>query len=399
MRRRLFAAAAVAAIAGGAAAIVLRAGFPSAAEARAVPLRVTTRLPGWRAPGVPVTVRGFAGEGERLRLRAGGHTLATAVAGRLGGFRLRFTTGAPGRYPLVVQGEGRTRAAGRLLVRAVVLDAVGDVTFGEQVGPGVEQHGAAYPWRGVAGTLRAADVTAGNLETAVSTRGEPVAKRYTFRGPPRALPAMAKLAGFDVLTLANNHSGDYGSAALLDTLRHVRAAGILPIGAGGNERQARRPAILDAGGLRIAFLGYSDVNPLGFPATATTPGTARADTAAIDADVRAARRRADVVVCFFHWGTELHPDPDVRQQQFAAACLNAGAKLVLGAHPHVLGPLARPDRRSLVAWSLGNFVFPSSGTPARTAILRVELDRRGVRGYRLLPVAIDGYTPRLVPAA
>jgi poly-gamma-glutamate synthesis protein (capsule biosynthesis protein) len=359
---------------------------------------VTTRLPDWRAPGVPVTVRGFAGEGERLRLRTGGRTLATTVAGRLGGFRLRITTGSPGRYRLVVQGEARARAAGTLVVRPVVLAAVGDVTFGEQVGPGVEEHGGAYPWRRVAKTLHSADVTVGNLETAVSTRGEPVDKQYTFRGPPQALPPLETLAGFDVLSLANNHSGDYGDAALLDTIRLVRAAGIAPIGAGADERQARRPAIVEAGGLRIAFLGYSDVNPFGFPATATTPGTARAETAAIDADVRAARRRADLVACFFHWGVELRPDPDARQQRLAAACLNAGAKLVLGAHPHVLGPLARPTRSTLVAWSLGNFVFPSSGAPARTAILHAELDRRGVRGYRLLPVAIDGYTPRLVRA-
>jgi poly-gamma-glutamate synthesis protein (capsule biosynthesis protein) len=153
---------------------------------------------------------------------------------------------------------------------------------------------------------------------------------------------------------------------------------------------------VDAGGLRVAFLGYSDVNPLGFPAGPTTAGTARADTAAIAADVHAALRRSDVVVCYFHWGTELHPEPDARQMQFAAACLQAGASVVLGAHPHVLGPVTRPTSSTLVAWSLGNFVFPSSGVTARTAILHVNVDRRGVRGFRLLPVAIEGFRPRLI---
>jgi len=80
------------------------------------------------------------------------------------------------------------------------------VTFGEQVGPSISTRGGAYPWKGVAGTLRAADVTTGNLETSVSTRGVAAVKQYTFRGPPQALPAMAHLAGFDVLTLANNHT-------------------------------------------------------------------------------------------------------------------------------------------------------------------------------------------------
>jgi poly-gamma-glutamate synthesis protein (capsule biosynthesis protein) len=242
-------------------------------------------------------------------------------------------------------------------------------------------------------------VTIGNLETSISTRGVAAAKQYTFRGPREALPAMAKLAGFDVLTLANNHAVDYGPDALLDTIRYVRGAGIQPIGAGANAWLARRPAFVEAGGLRIAFLGYSDVNPPGFNAGGSSPGTARADAAAIDADVRAARRNADVVACFFHWGTEKVAEPDSRQQQLAAACLNAGAQLVLGAHPHVLGPVGRPTVHTLVAWTLGNFVFPSEGWAAKSAILDVRLDARGVRGYRLLPIEIDGFRPRLVGAA
>jgi poly-gamma-glutamate capsule biosynthesis protein CapA/YwtB (metallophosphatase superfamily) len=115
--------------------------------------------------------------------------------------------------------------------------------------------------------------------------------------------------------------------------------------------------------------------------------------------VHAALRRADIAVCFFHWGVELHPAPNSRQQQFAAACLNAGAKVVLGAHPHVLGGVATPAPHSLVAWTLGNFVFPSGSVTARTAILHVALGADGVRGYRLLPVRIDGFRPRLAPAA
>ena len=248
----------------------------------------------------------------------------------------------------------------------------------------------------MAGTLRKADITTGNLETSISRAGAAAEKKYAFRGPPEALPPMRSSAGFDVLTLANNHSVDFGRGALLDTLRFVRAAGMKPIGAGANAALANRPALVEAGGIRIAFLGFSDVNPLGFPAESSSPGTARAEPAAIAADVRAARRRADVVVCFFHWGTELHADPEPRQATFAAACLAAGAQVVLGAHPHVFGSILRPGSRTLVAWTLGNFVFPSSGLTARTGILELHLDARGVRGYRVLPVQIDGFRPRLL---
>ena len=323
--------------------------------------------------------------------------LGRATSGPRGGFRIRFRAPEPGRYRLTVAAPGRTVRVGTLLVRPLLLDAVGDITFGEQVGRAVLRYGAAYPWTRVAATLRRADIAAGNLETSISTRGVAAAKEYTFRGPPEAIPAMRRTAGFDVLTLANNHSVDYGRDALLDTVRTVRAAGIATIGAGATAAQAHRPALLRLGGLRVAFLGYSDVNPLGFVAGGSTPGTAAAESSRIEADVRAARRKADVVICFFHWGTELHPAPDTRQSTFATACLVGGAQVVLGAHPHVLGSVLRPSHHTLVAWTLGNFVFPSTGVTARTAILQVALDTRGARGFRLLPVEIDGFRPRLRP--
>jgi hypothetical protein len=362
-------------------------------------LTVLTKPTDWRAPGVAVSIGGFAGPGARVLLRANGQVVASTTAGKLGRYRLRFVPRTSGRIRFLVQSAGSFRPAGTLVVRPVSVDAVGDVTFGEDVGPALSSHGGAYPWAFVGATLRSADITVGNLETAVSTRGVAAVKEFTFRGPPAALLPMRKAAGFDVLTLANNHTADFGRDALLDTVRAVRAAGIQTIGAGATDTRARRPAIVEAGGLRVAFLGYSDVNPYGFTATSTSAGTAKADVDAITADVHAALRRADVAVCFFHWGVELHAAPNSRQELFAAACLNAGAKLVLGAHPHVLGGVATPSRRSLVAWTLGNFVFPSGSVTGRTAILHVALGADGVRGYRLVPVRIDGFRPRLAPAA
>jgi poly-gamma-glutamate synthesis protein (capsule biosynthesis protein) len=332
----------------------------------------------------------------RITLRANGSPVAAAVSRADGSYTLRFTPARAGRYRLVVGSDLSSKPAGNVVVRPLVIEAVGDITFGEQVGGAIASYGAAYPWTYVARTLRAADITIGNLETAVTTGGAPADKQYVFRGEPSALLPMARLAGFDVLTLANNHTVDYGRDSLVDTMRAVRAAGIQPIGAGIDARHARRPAIVEAGGLRVAFLGYSDVNPLGFPAEAGAAGTARADVEEITSDVHAARRRSDVVACYFHWGTELHAAPDSRQNLFASACLDAGAKIVLGAHPHVLGAVTRPSASTLVAWSLGNFVFPSSGETARTAILRLAVERRGVHAYQLLPVQIDGFRPRLI---
>jgi poly-gamma-glutamate synthesis protein (capsule biosynthesis protein) len=365
------------------------------ARAAARDIQLVQTVSGWLAPGVPAKISGWTTPGTPVELLQGSRVLATTTSGPRGGFHLQFATLRPGRYPLTVSSGGVQATAGTLHVRPVRIAAVGDITFGEQVGPAIERYGAKYPWTHVAHTLNAADVTTGNLETAVSLRGTPAVKQYTFRGKPAWLRPVHSYAGFDVLTLANNHAVDYGRQALLDTVHAVRAAGIDPIGAGANAAQARKPAIVTEGGLRIAFLGYSDINPPGFTATATEPGTAAADPAAITHDVHAALRRADVAVCFFHWGVELHPDPDSRQKELAAACLNAGAALVLSAHPHVFGPVTRPSRHTLVAWTLGNFVFPSSGQTARTGILNVLVGRDGVEGHWTTPVTIEGFRPFL----
>ncbi|MGH3007749.1 MAG: CapA family protein, partial [Gaiellaceae bacterium] len=213
--------------------------------------------------------------------------------------------------------------------------------------------------------------------------------------PPYALRAAASFAGVDVVSLANNHSLDYGRTAFRDTIRHARRFGIAPMGGGADLRLARRPAILVRGNLRVAFLGFSDVRPLGFDAGASRPGATPAFPEYIRPDVRAARRRADVVVVYFHWGAERATTPSLRQRSFAQIALDAGAHVVLGSHPHVLQPIER-KRKRLVAWSLGNFVFPahSPGTE-RTGILRLELGAHGVIGHGFRRARIHGVQPRL----
>jgi poly-gamma-glutamate synthesis protein (capsule biosynthesis protein) len=153
--------------------------------------------------------------------------------------------------------------------------------------------------------------------------------------------------------------------------------------------------VIEAGGLRIAVLGYSDVRPYGFDAGPDWAGAAPADPSAIASDVAAARRRADVVVVWFHWGQELETSPNGRQQALAAATLEAGASVVLGAHPHVLQPVTRQGRK-LVAWSLGNFVFPSGRPQTRsTGVLVATLDAHGITGWRMARATIHGFRPQL----
>jgi poly-gamma-glutamate capsule biosynthesis protein CapA/YwtB (metallophosphatase superfamily) len=361
------------------------------------PIQLRSGLPGWLAPGALLRVRGFAGREEPVELLVGGRVVGRAITGPRGGFRFAAPAPAPGRHPVAVRAGERRMPVGVLQVRPVRLAAVGDVMFSESVARGIAEHGAGYPWSAAGPLLRGADVATANLETAISTRGRPEPKEFTFRGAPEALAGMRRVGGIEVVSVANNHAVDYGREAFLDTLRHTRAAGITPVGGGATEAQARKPVFVERGGLRIAFLAYSDVNPAGFPAGPSTPGVARAVYEHIVADVRAARKQAHVVVCWFHWGVELRAEPTWEQQRFAAAALEGGAHVVLGAHPHVLGPVAVPRRGSLVAWSLGNFVFPSfREQTVRTGVLVVRLDATGVRGYDLVPYRINGFRPEPV---
>lgn len=364
------------------------------------PLRPLSTVPKWLAPGGRLTVTGFAAPRARVTLLVGGRRIAAAAAGPRGRFVLAGR--APlrvGRFPVAVAQLGRhvTVHGAPLVVRPLSLVAVGDVTFGDGVGWRIAHTSVRYPWLDVAPTLRAADIATANLEGAVTDRGaaEPE-KLFTFRGPAASARAAVRFAGIDLFTLANNHSRDYGAQGLLDTISAVHAAGARTVGAGRDLVAARSPAIIERGGLRIAFLAYNDVPPWNFTARAGYPGTAPAVPADIDRDVRAARRRADLVVVWFHWGYELQPEQNGRQEELARAAFAAGAKLVLGAHAHVLLPVEAPAPRSLIAWSLGNFLFvPRSPETSRTGILRVALDVRGVLEHRLLPVHIAAEQPRL----
>jgi poly-gamma-glutamate capsule biosynthesis protein CapA/YwtB (metallophosphatase superfamily) len=270
------------------------------------------------------------------------------------------------------------------------------VNLGNGPGAVMALRGFRYPWTSVAPSLRSADVAFGNLECAVSTRGAPVPKEFNFRGPPAALRVMARFAGFDVLNLANNHAGDYGTTALLDTVKYVRRFGMTPVGAGGTLEAAAEPRVVERLGLRIAFVGFSNILPSSFFAGPGRAGTQPATPELIDAGVRRARSKADVVIATFHWGVERSTAEDARQHAFAAAALGAGADAVIGAHPHVLQPIRRSGSR-LVAYSLGNFVFgASSSVTARTGILRLKLSASGIEGARLAPAVIEGTRPRLL---
>jgi poly-gamma-glutamate synthesis protein (capsule biosynthesis protein) len=209
----------------------------------------------------------------------------------------------------------------------------------------------------VAAVAREADLFIANLECCLSDRGAPVAspgKPFFFRGPPAAAGRLAQL-GVDAVTLANNHAMDFGPLALLDTLDHLRAAGIAVAGAGADEAQARRPAVLTARGVRVRLVAAGD-HPAAFAAGPDQPGIAYADLRRAPPppwlrDASAPGADADVVLVAPHWGPNMQAAPVPHVRRAAAALARAGATLIAGHSAHVpQGPSGR------VLFDLGDFL-------------------------------------------
>jgi len=346
------------------------------------------------APGGWVTVRGEDAPGDAkvvLESRGRGenwHSFGQGAADGHGDFAVKGRVlEHPGRVQLRARVPGTAAAAPvSMVVRPLRLAAVGDINL---------DGAPARAWRGVGRSLRSADLSFGNLESTVSTRGAPFLKEYNFRAKPAALASMARHSGIDVLNLANNHTGDYGPRALVDTVDAVRRQGIRAVGAGTDVKAALAPQVVRRLGLRVAFVGFSEIAPIEFSAGADRPGTAWANPSEIVAAVRAARRRADVVIATFHWGIERQTLETARQRELADVAVRAGAQVVIGAHPHTLQPVRRQGG-AIVAYSLGNFVFDAqSSLTASTGILRLDLTAEGVTRASWRAARISGGRPVL----
>lgn len=278
-------------------------------------------------------------------------------------------------------------APARAAEPAVKLAFVGDVML--DGAPGASIRAGRDPFERFEQELSAADIAVANLECSVATGGTRVEKIYTFRAEPGVVPVLAR--HFAAVSLANNHSGDYGPAALVETMTLLGASGIAFFGAGRDLRAAHRPLLVERRGVRIALLGYDEFLPRRFEAGSASPGVAWSEDEDVVADIRGARAAgADIVIPFMHWGWEYEPRPSARQRELAHRMLDAGADAVVGSHPHVT-QIAEFYRGKPIVYSLGNFVFDGFDAPeARTGwLLELELGKGGVTRFRTEVARID----------
>jgi len=275
----------------------------------------------------------------------------------------------------------------------VSLIAVGDIMLGRAIGDMINTYGPEIPFNDTAELLSSADITVGNLECAISEGGRAEEKTYTFRAPLAAADSLV-LAGFDLLSLANNHILDYGLEAFKDTLDTLQSKQITVVGAGMDSLAARSPVIIERNGLRLAFLAYLDIplwnyDYLTWVARPDKPGIAWGYRYNIAADVAEATKSADLVIVLLHFGIEGQPHPSQQQIDTAHTAIDAGAALVIGHHTHLLQTIETYNN-GLIIYSLGNFVFDEFVEPEnQTAILEVQLSPQGVENYQLIPVVIQ----------
>jgi len=210
-----------------------------------------------------------------------------------------------------------------------------------------------------------ADIAMLNLEYPISTRGTPMEKEFTFRGDPEHIGFFNEL-GVDIVSLANNHTFDYGKDAFLDTLDLLDANNIKYVGAGRNIDDAKRYEIFEVSGKKIAILAASRVVPTSdWYAAAERPGVfGTYDTTVPNEQIRAASEEADYVIIYVHWGVELNTRPENYQINMAHEYIDNGADAVIGSHPHVLQGIEFYNGKPII-YSLGNFIFTN---PARDSM-------------------------------
>ena len=251
--------------------------------------------------------------------------------------------------------------------------------------------------------LESADLAVVNLETAVTNRGQAIAKQFVFRAPPSAFAAL-RGAGVDVASMANNHGMDFGVSGLRDSLAAAKRYRFPLVGIGLDDRDAYRPFRRTINGKRIAVIGATQVLDDELIASWTAgpgkPGLASAkDVPRLIQAVGEARRTSDTVVVFLHWGIELQQCPSAVQRDLARRLVAAGADVVVGGHAHRLQGAGRMGP-ALVAYGLGNFVwYGTSELSTQTGVLLVTVEGRHVLGYRWAPARILDGVPRPLAGA
>lgn len=320
---------------------------------------------------------------------------------RLLSFLLALAVAAP-----ACRREAPDRSPEQVFGRLSTVAFAGDTVLARRMNSAFQEHGPSRPLEGVREVLAGADVAVVNLECILASGGEPADKGernpYYFRGRPELVRILTE-AGVDVASLANNHGGDYGPAAVVEGVRILREAGVEPLGGGENLAAAMAPVFQRAGDTVVAFVG-ADMTQRSSAATEDGAGihfVSERDPGAVvervREQVRLARRHAHLVLLVTHWGPNGTEEPDSRRRQLAKRLVReAGIDGVLGSSAHQLHGIEVIDGRPII-YDAGNLLFDygSDDWTHKTAIFVLHLDRAGVRWVEAVPARMMNSRTRL----
>lgn len=277
----------------------------------------------------------------------------------------------------------------------------GDVMFGRNVLKSLTERKRpfSFPTATVAPLLKRADAAFCNLECAIADSGGKIEKRYTFLAPPAAVEGLTS-AGYDIVSLANNHVLDFGQDALIATKKHLDDAGVRYAGIAERD-QPQQAVVIERKGIRIGWLAYADPEtPYAYAKEYDRfdlrPAKLSEDRAR--ADIAALKQAADLIIISLHWGNEYEPQPDNRQRKMGRILIDAGAHIIAGHHPHVQQP---PEwyKSGVIIYSMGNFVFDQYSRPETTVsrLYRVVANKAGAVSLDYLPLTIQRPSWALIP--
>ena len=274
----------------------------------------------------------------------------------------------------------------------------GDVMFSRAVRREIlGKKDSSMPFRKIAPLLQSADIVFVNLESPFSDEGPYHEGGLIFHAAPEMIEGL-QLAGVNIASTANNHARDCGPHGVEFTLKWLRSHGIRPVGSAETEQAAHEGVMFARNGVRFGFLGYTFDQKNGNWKD-IDPRIALADPAVMVRDVAALKKRCDVVIVSMHSGVEYQPRPSEAQITFAHAAIDAGAKLVIGHHPHVVQP-SESYHNGMIFYSLGNFLFDQyqreatqHGEVVEVSFLGREIFNTHAMNVRITPSGPELETP------
>ena len=285
--------------------------------------------------------------------------------------------------------DGKTQEEDTCFVK---LAAVGDIMLARGVNNKIKKVGPNYPFEKTKEILNQADIAFCNLECPINNRATGKSEGNVFGIKSQDATGLS-FAGFDIVSLGNNHTLDQGRKGLLSTMEFLTQEKIQFVGAGKNYQEANLPTILEVKGLKIAFLAYCLYPLEGVVFKEDAPSVAFFNPDRVKSTIEKLRNEVDIIVVSLHWGTEYAKSPSTEQKAIAHQIIDWGAKLILGHHPHVVQKIEEYNG-GVIVYSLGNFVFDQHlPETKKSMIFKAKLSKKGVSEFSTVPIRIIHFQP------